>query len=244
MESYSLVPIAVVESCYKQKFAIPRQSGLVPTGRGRIRFLPEFSCAEAVEGLEQASHIWLQFVFHGIDKPSFGQQGDWSPRVRPPRLGGNQKIGVFASRSTHRPNPIGLSAVKLDKVVIEDKQVSLEVSGLDLLDGTPVLDIKPYIPYADCIESASHGFAEEEPEKLSVCFDSQAEEQLSEIQCGHSICLKTLIKEVLQQDPRPAYRQLDDRVYGVRLLNFELNWQYSQRDKGAEIRVLGLSVEG
>lgn len=234
MEPVYLKPIAVIESCYKQKFAIPRQSGLAPTGTALIHFLPEFSVPEAIEGLEQSSHIWVQFIFHGIDKE------DWSPRVRPPRLGGNQKVGVFSTRSTHRPNPLGLSAVKLDKIDTSSGVV-LKVSGGGFLDGTPVLDIKPYVPYADRLLDADHGFAGQEPAKLNVSFSNEALIQLSILQPSHTLNLTLFIREVLQQDPRPAYQSTDvNRIYGVNLLNFNLTWRYVDKDHSLTIHVIGL----
>lgn len=229
MTSFEFKPIAIVESCFKQKFAIPRQPGLVPESRGRIRFFPEFAVPEAVEGLEQSSHIWVQFVFHQTMLES------WSSKVRPPRLGGNKKIGVFATRSTHRPNPIGLSVIKLDSIDLSEGVV-LEVSSLDLLDQTPVLDIKPYLPYADRVNEATLGFAENAPSVLEVSFSEIAEYQMHELQNGHSLNLRNLITQVLQQDPRPAYQQVDPkREYGVELLNFNLKWRYVADSKSSSM---------
>jgi len=143
-----VTPIGFVQSCFKEKFATPRQPGLADAAKGVIELIPPFNLPESVEGLEDCSHIWLQFVFHECMN-----QG-WKPKVRPPRLGGNKKMGVFATRATHRPNALGLSVVKLDGIECTDDQVRLHISGLDLIDGTPILDIKPYIPYSDAIENA------------------------------------------------------------------------------------------
>lgn len=237
MEPLQISTIALVESCYKQKFGIPRQPGLVPGARGVIRFLPEFAVPEAFDGLEQSSHIWVQFIFHGI--AGLGS-GSWSPRVRPPRLGGNKKAGVFATRSTYRPNSLGLSVVRLDEIDTSNG-VALHVSGIDFLEGTPVVDIKPYIPYADMITEARNHLAEEPPEYLKVRFSALAEQQISCLQpCGERE-LKQLIIGTLQQDPRPAYQREDDRVYGTKLLGFDLNWRYLTAGDTVEVEVVGLT---
>ena len=147
--SIELQILGKVESPFKQKFAIPRQPGLAPHAKGIIKIEPPFNQSSAFKGLSEFSHIWVSFVFHEtMDK-------GWKPQVRPPRLGGNDKTGVFATRSTFRPNPLGLSVLKLDKVVLSSTNVELHVSGIDLLDGTPVVDIKPYIPYSDKISSGT-----------------------------------------------------------------------------------------
>ncbi|NQD96459.1 tRNA (N6-threonylcarbamoyladenosine(37)-N6)-methyltransferase TrmO, partial [Pseudomonas sp. CrR25] len=164
---YSVAPIGFVRSCFKEKFAIPRQPHLAPAARGVLELLAPFDQGEAVQGLEQVSHVWLLFLFHQAleDKPRL--------KVRPPRLGGNQSLGVFASRATHRPNGIGQSVVKLDKV----EPGRLWLSGIDLLDGTPVLDIKPYVPYADSVADACNRIAESAPTPIAVDWQEQALEQ-------------------------------------------------------------------
>ena len=230
MNAFEFTPIGVVESCYKEKFAIPRQPGLVPSGRAIIRILPPYNSAEAFDGLQQSSHLWIQFVFHKalMDK--------WRPQVRPPRLGGNKKLGVFATRSTHRPNPIGLSVVKLDSIDFAEG-VALQLSGIDVLDGTPVLDIKPYIPYADRVASATHGFANDRPSLIPISFTERANRQIVDPD------LRVFITEVLQQDPRPAYQAIDtERVYGVNLLDFNLTWRYIKDKQQISIQVLELAV--
>ena len=143
LEPLTLQPIAVVHSPYDEKFSVPRQPNLVAQGKGFIRLLPPFNSPDSVRGLEAFSHLWLIFQFHQI--PERG----WHATVRPPRLGGNQRIGVFASRATHRPNPIGLSKVKLERIEIANGEVYLHLGSIDLVNGTPILDIKPYIAYAD-----------------------------------------------------------------------------------------------
>ena len=154
---FSFEPVGVIHSCFKEKFGIPRQPGLAPDARAVLELLPPYNRAEAVRGLEGFSHVWLSFIFHAcLGEP-------WKPTVRPPRLGGNRRLGVFATRSTHRPNPIGLSAVELEKIEAAPGRVLLHLKGVDLLDGTPVLDIKPYLPYSDNIPGALGGFAPEMP---------------------------------------------------------------------------------
>ncbi|WP_370278860.1 tRNA (N6-threonylcarbamoyladenosine(37)-N6)-methyltransferase TrmO [Pontibacterium sp.] len=221
IDSLNLQPIAVVRSAFKEKFGIPRQPGLANSIISTIELLPEFASAEAVRGLEQASHIWLIFVFSEcVDK-------GWSPLVRPPRLGGNKKLGVFATRSPFRPNPVGLSPVKLEAVRVEGNKVFLDVRGADLLDGTPILDIKPYLPYSDVIEDAEFAVADKiEKLDLPVVFSPEAKTvcELYEQNSGSS--LTEQICDILSCDPRPAYKKNDsERVYGVKLHNFDIRWQ-------------------
>ena len=162
--SYFVSPIGYIRSCFKEKFAIPRQPQLAPAARGVLELLPPFDGGEAVEGLEQVSHVWLLFLFHQAleDKPRL--------KVRPPRLGGNRSLGVFATRATHRPNGIGQSVVRLEKV----EPGRLWLSGIDLLDGTPVLDIKPYVPYADAVADARNAIAEAPPAPIPVQWSDTA----------------------------------------------------------------------
>lgn len=212
--------IGFVHSPYREKFAIPRQPGLVPA-KGRIELAPPFASPDAVRGLEQFSHIWVLFEFHQTK-----QQG-WKPLVRPPRLGGNAKTGVFATRSTFRPNAIGMSVVKLEKVVADAKSVTLEISGMDLLDQTPVLDIKPYVPYSDALPDAVGGYANSAPEAdMPVTFSAEAEGQLAQFEAQFP-GLRELINGVLGQDPRPAYKNRNDdqQRYGVQLYNLNISWE-------------------
>ncbi|MCV6614147.1 MAG: tRNA (N6-threonylcarbamoyladenosine(37)-N6)-methyltransferase TrmO, partial [Cellvibrionaceae bacterium] len=200
--------IARVHSPYVEKFGVPRQPGLVPAARAEIELLPPYNDPACVDGLETCSHIWLQFVFdQSLDT-------QWRPKVRPPRLGGNQSLGVFATRSPVRPNPIGLSVVKLEGIDSENG-LRLMVSGLDLVDGTPILDIKPYVPYVDAVADAQNQFAVAEPELLGVIFSPEAERFCQQ----HNGALQALITQVLQQDPRPAYHKNKDegRRYGLSL---------------------------
>ncbi len=226
--SYSIEPIGYIESCFSQKFGIPRQSSLCPNAMGKVSLLPPFNQRECVEGLEQVSHIWLTFIFHEhADK-------QWKSKVRPPRLGGNKKLGVFATRSSFRPNNIGLSVVKLERIECVDKQVTLYLSGIDLLDKTPVIDIKPYVPYADAINNACNTIASASPSVIPVDFSRKAEYILENIggKQTNGGSLKQLIVEVLQQDPRPAYhveKSSEGREYNMYLYNVNITWSYKDR---------------
>jgi tRNA-Thr(GGU) m(6)t(6)A37 methyltransferase TsaA len=222
-QRFQFARIATIESPYKEKFAIPRQPNLVNAAKGKVILCGLANNEELVRDIEQFSHLWLIFVFHGT------QAQGWKPLVRPPRLGGNKKTGVLATRSTFRPNPIGMSVVKLDKVTTEQKQTVLHISGLDLLDGTPIIDIKPYVPYSDAITDAQGGFAQTEPNAdVSINFTDQAQTDLSQYQTKYSE-LALLIEQVLSQDPRPAYKhnQLDDKIYGMRLFDLNIQWTFT-----------------
>ncbi|MCU1716432.1 tRNA (N6-threonylcarbamoyladenosine(37)-N6)-methyltransferase TrmO [Pseudomonas sp. 5P_3.1_Bac2] len=215
--SYSVSPIGFVRSCFKEKFAIPRQPHLAPAARGVLELVAPFNNGDAVQGLEQVSHVWLLFLFH--------QALEEQPRlkVRPPRLGGNQSVGVFSTRATHRPNGIGQSVVRLDKV--EDGRLWL--SGIDLLDGTPVLDIKPYVPYADSVPDAVNGIAASAPELIEVTWQPAALLQAQQHAQRLGEALVELIEQCLAQDPRPAYQQpTPERRYGARLWDVDVQWHY------------------
>ena len=219
--AFTLNPIGVIHSCFKEKFGIPRQPGLVMEAKATLELLPPFNREEAVRGLEIFSHVWITFVFH--DCLTEG----WKPTVRPPRLGGNKRLGVFATRSTYRPNPIGLSVVGLEKISVEGGSVVLHLNGVDLLDGTPVLDIKPYLPYVDSIPHATGGFAPEAPKsRFNVRFTEQAREI-----CHHANCpddnLELLIMQLLSLDPRPAYYANDNKPqqFGMRLFDYDVKWE-------------------
>ncbi len=217
---YPLEAIATVRSPYREKFATPRQPGLVPSVTATIEFLPPFATPEAVRGLEGFSHLWLIFLFH------HNWQKGWKPTVRPPRLGGNQRVGVYASRAPFRPNPIGLSAVKLLRINSGQGMISLDVEGADLIDGTPVFDIKPYISYSDSIPAARSGFAESAPgTPLAVVFSPAAQQQLNRFR-SQSPELETMLSETLALDPRPAYRHNRDDAqhYGTRFDRYEVQW--------------------
>jgi tRNA-Thr(GGU) m(6)t(6)A37 methyltransferase TsaA len=215
--SYAVSPVGFVRSCFKEKFAIPRQPQLAPAARGVLELLAPFDQVQAIEGLEHVSHVWLLFVFH--------QALETQPRlkVRPPRLGGNQSLGVFATRSTHRPNGMGQSVVKLDKV----EPGRLWLSGIDLLDGTPVLDIKPYVPYADCLPSAVNQIAATAPQLIEVRWSDGALLQAQQHSLRLAEPLVELIEQCLAQDPRPAYQKpIPERRYGVRFWDVQVRWHY------------------
>ncbi|MBY8057289.1 tRNA (N6-threonylcarbamoyladenosine(37)-N6)-methyltransferase TrmO [Vibrio fluvialis] len=215
---HTIEPIAVIESPYKEKFAVPRQPRLVPSATARVKLLGESNCPEAVRGIEQFSHVWLLFLFDQ------NLQAGWKPTVRPPRLGGNERIGVLASRSTFRPNGIGMSAVKLRGVSKQGDQIYLDLGSVDLVDGTPIIDIKPYIPYSDSIADAQGGYAEAEPEQAEVTFSAAALETLQRLPDGQ--VQQAVIGEVLAQDPRPAYKKNkpDMKEYAVNL--YDLNVKF------------------
>ncbi|MDD0972463.1 tRNA (N6-threonylcarbamoyladenosine(37)-N6)-methyltransferase TrmO [Pseudomonas fontis] len=224
--SYNVSPVGYVRSCFKEKFAIPRQPHLAPAARGVLELVPPFDQGEAVAGLEQVSHVWLLFLFHQAleDKPRL--------KVRPPRLGGNTSMGVFATRATHRPNGIGQSVVRLEKV----EAGRLWLSGIDLLDGTPVLDIKPYVPYADSVAAAVNQMASAPPEAIAVAWADTALPQAHEHALRLGEPLVELIEQCLAQDPRPAYQVPPaERVYGVKFWDVQVRWHYPQPDR---IRVL------
>ena len=220
--SGSLEIIATVSSPFKEKFGIPRQPRLADSVVSQIIFKPKFNAFEYVKGIKQHSHIWLLFLFHQNLAQGYKAQ------VRPPRLGGNEKIGVFATRATFRPNGIGMSAVKLLNAEQVDSQVMLTVEGADLLDGTPIVDIKPYIPYSDCLPEAHSEMAQEQQEQgLVVEFSEQAKLQLNDLDLEPNPNLLSLIKQVLEQDPRPAYKKAktDNKEYGIRLYDLNIKWQ-------------------
>lgn len=219
-----LSPIAIIHTPYNEKFSVPRQPELVPDGKGIIELLAPYNTIESVRGLEQFSHLWLIFQFDRINSQQI------KTTVRPPRLGGNSRVGVFASRATHRPNPIGLSKVKLEKIVSEKGKVFLYLGSVDLVDQTPILDIKPYLPYADSELEATAGFATEKPsKKLIVQFSNLAQQQLNTI-LPDQPHFQRFITDVIAQDPRPAYRQgkTEQRIYGISLANFNIRWQVTQ----------------
>lgn len=224
---YSIEPIGIIETPYKEKFAVPRQPRLVPAATARVKLLGDANSPEAVRGLEQFSHVWLLFLFDQ------NLEAGWKPTVRPPRLGGNERIGVFASRSTFRPNGIGMSAVEVKGVTKQGDQIYIDVGSVDLVDGTPIVDIKPYIPYSDSIAGAQGGYAEEEPEKSKVVFSSQALSSpalASETKRSDTEHMLRVIEQVLAQDPRPAYKKNkpDSKEYAVNL--FDLNVKFTVND--------------
>jgi len=223
LTEFTYKAIATLRGPYKQKFATPRQPNLVPEAVGELVFEKEFADANSLRALDQFSHLWLIWHFHETSA-----QG-WSPLVQPPRLGGKEKVGVFASRSPFRPNSIGLSVVRnLGSAEVEGRLV-LRVGGIDIVDETPILDIKPYVVYADSIADAQSGFANEQPgSQRPISFSASATQALTASAADHPR-LKDFIVAVLQQDPRPAWRVRanDDKQYGMALYGFNIKWQFS-----------------
>ncbi|WP_318466288.1 tRNA (N6-threonylcarbamoyladenosine(37)-N6)-methyltransferase TrmO [Photobacterium leiognathi] len=220
--SYSIDPIGIIHSPYKEKFAVPRQPGLVPSARSEIILQGDANSLEAVRGIEQFSHLWLLFLFDQ------NLEAGWRPTVRPPRLGGNERIGVFASRATFRPNGIGMSAVELKGVRHENGNVIIELGGVDLVDGTPIVDIKPYIPYSDSLPQAKGGFASSAPDLMPVRFSETA---LNQLPAKNKAYYQTVICEVLAQDPRPAYKKgkPDLKQYAVHLFDFNVHFSVTEQ---------------
>ena len=205
--------IAHIYTDFEEKFGIPRQSGLVKGLRGRIVFEEAYRSAEAVRGLEGFDYIWLLWQFQGVDEDR------WSPMVKPPRLGGKTRMGVFATRSPFRPNPLGLSCVRLEGVEWDTPEGPvLHVSGADLVDGTPILDVKPYIPYADCHPEAAGGFAGSAPERALAVECPPG--LLSQVPEGR----RAALLGVLGQDPRPSYQDDPGRVYGFGFAGLEVRF--------------------
>ncbi|WP_395749888.1 tRNA (N6-threonylcarbamoyladenosine(37)-N6)-methyltransferase TrmO [Prosthecobacter sp.] len=206
----SLNVIATLRTCYTDKFGVPRQPGLVPSAWGVVEFEPAYRRAEAVRGIEQFSHLWLITQFHLVtEEPT-------SLLVRPPRLGGNERRGVFATRSPFRPNRLTLSVVKLDRVELEGEAAPrLHVSGVDLVDGTPILDIKPYVRYADSIPEARSGFAHEPPQRLPVRWE-----------CASLVPddVRMIIDESLSLQPQPAYHDDAGRQYATEIAGWRVSW--------------------
>lgn len=210
--------IAHIRTDLPEKFGVPRQSGLVPQLQGTIVFEPDYRNPDALRGLEGFSHLWLIFRFHRAEREG------WSPTVRPPRLGGNRRMGVFATRSPFRPNNLGLSCVKLEGVCLDEKLGPvIRVSGADLVDGTPILDIKPYLPYADCPRDAIGGFTDPlETEPLEVECDEA-------LLAGLEAQQRAGLMGVLACDPRPRYQEDPERVYGLAFAG--KNVKFTVRDR-------------
>ena len=214
MKDLNIKTIARIESDFPEKFGIPRQSGLLRTLKSVIRFEPEFRNADALRGLEGFSHLWILWIF------SENVRDTWKPTVRPPRLGGNKRLGVFATRSSFRPNPIAMSCVKIEEIRTEGKNgPEIVVSGADLMDRTPIVDIKPYLPYTDSIADATSGFAIGEPER-SLHVEITAE-QLS----AFPQAKREALVDLLAQDPRPHYQDDPERTYGFAFAGKEIKFK-------------------
>lgn len=211
-------PIAKIYTDFTDKFGIPRQSGLVNSTVGKIVFEPQFRNPDALRGLEAFSHIWLLWDF------SESHREDWSPMVRPPRLGGNKRVGVFASRSPFRPNPIGLSSVRILKIINEEKLgLVIYVAGADLLNDTPIFDIKPYLPISDCHNDAIGGFSDEHKnDNLEVTVSTELIEMIPEDK-------RESLIDILSQDPRPSYQEDPSRIYGMQYAGYEIKFSVDKR---------------
>jgi len=221
--NWSFKTIGIVHSPCKEKFSVPRQSGLAPALCSKIEILKPYDRDEAFKALETFTHIWVLSIFH------LAQREEWQATVRPPRLGGNERVGVFASRSPFRPNPIALSVFRLHGIEREGGKLYMNVSGTDMVEGTPVVDIKPYITYADQPSDVVAGYTETvERHKLTVEFSPQAQQQCQQIEAEAKLDLTTLITQLVEQDPRPGYRAEKGRLqqsYGMRLYDYNISFE-------------------
>lgn len=223
MTELTLPIIGYMRSPYKEKFGIPRQPNLVQV-ESFIEMIAPYNELSAFEGIEAFSHLWLLWQFH--DNKNQQDKAKFRPQVRPPRLGGNQKIGVFATRSMYRPAPIGLSVVQLKNVKKVGQSVRVYVTGSDLLDGTPIVDIKPYIQYSDSVIDAQSGYAQCEPERKKIIWTESAEfvkNQFMKMQKMNAQFINEL-EQVLSLDPRPAYQHDDERIYGLSFGEFNIKF--------------------
>ena len=223
--------IGIVHSCYKDKFAIPRQARLVTASTATIELLPPYNQIEVTRGLEDFSHLWLSFVFHlHVGK-------GWNTTVKPPRLDGKQRFGVFATRASFRPNPIGQSLVELDSIEQDGARILIHIRGADLLDQTPILDIKPYVPYTDSLPEASGGFTDRVSEELfEVIFSEQAQADCQQAQRQYPE-IETFIRQLLSLDHRAYFYKKIEKVYSSRVYDYDLKWQINDR----KVTVLALT---
>ncbi len=231
----AFTPIGTMHTSFTEKFGVPRQSGMVPGAKGVLKLRDDPAFADALNHLEAFSHVWIIFLFHK------STQRGWRPTVEPPRLGAPERMGVFASRSPHRPNPIGLSVVRLDRVNREAAGgIEIHVSGVDLLDGTPVLDLKPYVPYADSVSDARNGWATGNIRKYTVSFSEDCESSLA-----IEPSLRALVQQTLAWDPRPTPQRrtmpiedpaTEGKTFGFRLGGHEVQWEV--RDGGIRVKCL------
>ncbi|MCP3849697.1 MAG: tRNA (N6-threonylcarbamoyladenosine(37)-N6)-methyltransferase TrmO [Gammaproteobacteria bacterium] len=222
--SFTFESIGVVHSCYKDKFAIPRQARLVTESTASIELIAPYNNIEVTRGLEDFSHLWLSFIFHRhVDK-------GWNTTVKPPRLDGKQRFGVFATRASFRPNPIGLSLVELDSIEQRGSQLFIHIKGADLLDQTPIIDIKPYIPYTDSIPDAKGGFTDnikEQPLQVTFSDVAKVDCDYAEVNCPK---IKIFIEQLLGLDHRAYYYKKIDKVYSTRVYDYDLKWTIANNE--------------
>ncbi len=216
--------IGYMNSPYREKFGIPRQPNLVQV-ESYIEMLEPYNDLLAFEGIEEFSHLWLIWQFH--DNKNQQDNPKFRPQVRPPRLGGNKKIGVFATRSMYRPSPLGLSVVQLKEVKKVGKSVRVYVTGSDLLNGTPIIDIKPYIQYSDAVMDAQSGYAQDEPERMAVIWTEAAEQQKQNLIKNQNLDSRIVseLEQVLALDPRPAYQDDAERIYKMNFAHFDVSFR-------------------
>jgi len=229
METIIVRPIGLIHSCFTEKFGIPRQSGMVKSATATLELLPPFNREEMVRGLDVFSHIWVHFLFHQTVEEG------WRPTVRPPWLGGKKRVGIFATRSPHRPNHMGMSAVKLVDIRREKKRYFLELSGVDFLDQTPVLDIKPYVPFSDSIAGATSGYTKIDKPRIKLKFSEQALQFCTSYEQETGRNIQLLIEEMIRQDPRPASQKGKKSRFGMLLWDVNIRWQVM----GLQFEVLG-----
>ena len=227
MKEYLIKPVAVIKNGYNEKFGVPRQSGLAENIKSEIVFEHDFRDENLIRDIEQYSHLWLIWGFSR-------NEGEWSPTVRPPKLGGNKRVGVFATRSPFRPNSLGLTVVKLEEVRSTAKGKVLVVSGADLVNDTPIFDIKPYLPYVDAIPNAVGGFADEHSNEILKVSAS------GEVEAAVSKELLSEITSILALDPKPSYQMDTERIYKMSYKNFNIEFKYLSEK---EIVIIGVKGE-
>lgn len=226
MNEFLIKPVATIKNGYNEKFGVPRQSGMANKIKSEIIFEKEFSDENLIRDIEQYSHLWLIWSFSK-------NAGEWSPTVRPPKLGGNKRVGVFATRSPYRPNSLGLTVVKLEEIKQGENGKVLVVSGADLVNGTPVFDVKPYLPYVDSIADAKGGFSEEHRnEILQVTVPENIKESTPEEEVSEII-------SVLELDPKPAYQNDTQRIYGLSYKNYQVKFRYVNENEILIIEIKG-----
>ena len=221
---FTFETIGIVHSCYKDKFAIPRQARLVTASTAFIELIPPYNDIEITRGLEGFSHLWLSFIFHRhVNK-------GWNTTVKPPRLDGKQRFGVLATRASFRPNPIGLSLVELDSIEQRGGKLFIHIKGADLLDETPIIDIKPYIPYTDSIPDAKGGFTDQiKEQQLNVSFSQEAENDCEKAKLKYPR-IREFIEQLLGLDHRAYYYKKIDKIYSTRVYDYDLKWTIDEHE--------------